>query len=125
MGSGSSFVQYEYEKENALLEHQAWESSFNVPFSIRLDGLTASIIDGLAVRFGTSRNSIIGDMLKADAMEALQDLKPEDRVKVAEFGDKAYEAFQAKNSGSPTESATLKRLVQVFNGVDQVQEPSK
>lgn len=129
MGAGSNFVSSEYENEEQQAIAEWMEKSFNVPFTVRIDGLTASIIDGLAVRFGTNRNAIIRQMLNQNAIEAMQELRPADRLRVAEFGDKAYEEFLSKNPDVKASPGALLRMAKIFNRTDEArseaQEESK
>lgn len=119
MGAGSSFVSTEYQREELTMESELMEKAFSVPVSVRLDDITASIIDGLAFRFGKSRNSIICEMLNHDALEALQALNPKDRLLVAEAGDKAYDLFLAKNPGVSASPGAVSNIARFYNGIDE------
>lgn len=125
MGAGSNFVSAEYQNEEAAQEAEWMEKSFSVPFTVRVDGLTASIIDGLASRFGTNRNAIIREMLKQNAIEAMEELKPGDRLRVAEAGDKAYQEFLAKNPDIQASPGAVLRMAEVFNRTDEARVNKK
>lgn len=124
MSAGSRFVDHEYEKEDAITEEQLYESTFFVPVTIRLDATTASILDGLAARFGQSRNSIASEFLKNDALEAFQSLRPKDRLKVAEVGDAAFSTWATKNSMTFSDGGLL-NLATVFNKFDENKSKSE
>ena len=118
MGAGLDFVSNQYHSE----EHEMMEKSFSVPFSVRLDGVTAAIIDGLCVRFGTTRNAVIREMLKQNAFEAMQALTPSDRLIVAAEGEKSYQEFLSKNPNVRDSTGALVRIAEHLNLVESLKQ---
>ena len=116
MSAGKDFVteSYEAELEMFLEEH---EESRNVPFSGRIDSNTAALLDGLAQRFKVSRNSIVSQFLRAEAINAFQNLKPEDRLSVADISDSVFQSLM-KKAGVESSSGGFHRLATYYNNCD-------
>lgn len=81
------------EEQNAAL--QTYHESKLQAFSIRIDARTAAIIEGIAKRFGKSRNAIVSELLWSDAETMWGNLKQEDRFLVAEHGDSLLQKLNA------------------------------
>ena len=118
MGAGLDFVSNQYHSE----EYEMMEKSFSVPFSVRLDGVTAAIIDGLCVRFRATRNAVIREMLKQNAFEAMQALTPSDRLIVAAEGEKSYQEFLSKNPNVRDSTGALVRIAEHLNLVESLKQ---
>ena len=121
MGAGSDFVLNHYHSE----ENEMLEKSFSVPFSVRFDGITAAIIDGLCVRFGTTRNAVIREMIKQNALEAMKALTAADRLIVANEGEKAYAEFLSKNPNVRDSGGALTRIAEHMNLVESLEQEDK
>ena len=93
MGSGKNFVDAHYEAEEAESWMQFEESKQHAA-SVRLPTDTVALLDALAERFRTSRNSIISDFVRSEAMAAFQSLSEQDLFSVALAADKNYATFE-------------------------------
>lgn len=93
MSSGKYFVDNSYEAEDAE-DWMKFEESRQHAASVRLPIDTVALLDALAERFRTSRNSIISDFVRAETLSAFKALSEQDLVSVALLADKNYAALE-------------------------------
>jgi len=85
---------YEEEREAALSNYY---DSKQLAFSIRIDARTAAILEGVAKRFGKSRNSIVAEILRTESEVMWDELEQKDRFLVAKHGDVILEKADEDN----------------------------
>lgn len=100
---------YEEERDAALRNYY---DSKQQAFSIRIDARTAAILEGIAKRFGKSRNSIVADLLRLDAETMWDELEQKDRFLVAEHGDSILQKVDSENATLLTPQERKKLLMQ-------------
>lgn len=104
---------YEEERDAALKDYY---DSKQQAFSIRIDARTAAILEGVAKRFGKSRNSILADILRIEAETMWDELEQKDRFLVAENGDVLLEKVGADN---PTLLTPKERKMRILKGKEE------
>lgn len=120
MSSGKNFIDANYEAEEAE-NWMKFEESKQHAASVRLPTDTVALLDALAERFRTSRNSIISDFVRVETMAAFQSLSDQDLFSVALAADKNYASFEKV----PFEGiGTFSRIARHVRGKDLVPEES-
>lgn len=118
MSTGQMFIDSEYAKEDEK-EIQAFEESLNHAVSIRIPVRTVALLDGLAKRFGISRNAVVSDFLFQDVEDAFKALKAKDRLMVAEVADEVQNSLYEKNDAiSSSFTDSFVKQAKLYNRID-------